>query len=112
MVCAIDLPGPNKELLKEMAGADLVILDGTFWSDREMIDLGFSNRTATEMGHWPISGQDGSLAMLRSLSRQRGRTVYSHINNTNPILDPGSPEGAAVGSAGVVIGEDGMEWTL
>ncbi len=111
-VCAIDLPGPNEELRTEMADADLVILDGTFWSDREMIEMGFSTRTATDMGHWPVSGENGSLAMLKSLSREPNRNVYSHINNTNPMLDPASPERQEVEVAGVVVGEDGMEWTI
>jgi len=43
---------------------------------------------------------------------RKGQLVYSHINNTNPILDPDSPERTEVKAAGLIIGEDGMEWTL
>ena len=60
------------------------------------------------MGHLPIS--TGSLEILRSL---RARTrVYLHINNTNPILAPDSPEHAAVLAAGILVGEDSMEFEL
>jgi len=32
-----------------------------------------------------------------------------HMNNTNPVLDPASPERAQAEAAGWTIGEDGME---
>jgi hypothetical protein len=35
-----------------------------------------------------------------------------HINNTNPILCSGSAERACVESAGIVVGEDAMEFEL
>jgi pyrroloquinoline quinone biosynthesis protein B len=110
LVVALDVPGPNETLLSEIDHADLTIIDGSFWSDTEMIDLGFSQRTATQMGHWPISGPGGSLQALSH--RKKGAVVYSHINNTNPILDPNSPERKQVETAGIVVGEDGMSWEL
>ncbi len=97
-------------LLARLARADLLLFDGTFWSDRELLDLGVSERTARQMDHLPISGDDGSLAALRQLPcRQR---VYTHINNSNPILLEDSPERRAVESAGLVVGDDGMRFTL
>jgi pyrroloquinoline quinone biosynthesis protein B len=35
-----------------------------------------------------------------------------HINNTNPILMPGSAERAAVERAGIEIAQDGLEMVL
>jgi len=35
--------------------------------------------------------------------------IYTHINNTNPMLVDHSPECALVGQAGLTIGIDGME---
>jgi pyrroloquinoline quinone biosynthesis protein B len=58
------------------------------------------------MGHLPITGEDSSLATLAALP---GRTVYIHMNNTNPILDEDSPEAARVRCAGIEIAVDGME---
>ena len=69
---------------RRLASADLVLFDGTFWTDDELIRLGIGERTAREMDHLPVSGADGSLARLGTLpARQR---VYTHINNTNPML--------------------------
>jgi pyrroloquinoline quinone biosynthesis protein B len=93
-------------LLARLAKADLLLFDGTFWTDDEMIRLGLSRRTARQMDHCPISGPDGSLARLSSLPcRHR---VYTHINNSNPILIEDSEERAAVVAAGLVVGDDGM----
>jgi pyrroloquinoline quinone biosynthesis protein B len=62
------------------------------------------------MGHVPISGAEGSLAALSRLScRQK---VYTHINNTNPMLVESSPERAAVEAAGMIVGMDGMRFEL
>ncbi len=85
-----------------------VLFDGTFWAEDELRRIDPAARTASGMGHLPISG--GSLEILRGL-RARHR-VYIHINNTNPVLAPGSPERAEVEAAGIVIGEDNMEFEL
>ena len=61
------------------------------------------------MGHMPISGPEGSLAHLSAL---RGRTLYIHMNNTNPVLDANSPETATVQRAGIEIAMDGQELAL
>jgi pyrroloquinoline quinone biosynthesis protein B len=62
------------------------------------------------MDHLPISGPGGSLALLATLPcRHR---IYTHINNTNPMLVEHSPEHAAVEQAGLAIGVDGMEITV
>jgi pyrroloquinoline quinone biosynthesis protein B len=94
-------------LLERFAPADVLLFDGTFWTDDELIALGIGSRTAREMDHLPISGPGGSLAQLATL-RCRHR-VYTHINNTNPMLVEHSPERAQVDQAGLVIGVDGME---
>jgi pyrroloquinoline quinone biosynthesis protein B len=102
--------GLDAELLGRLAAADRVLFDGTFGTDRELIELGIGERSAREMDHLPVSGPDGSLARLRTLSgRQR---VYTHINNTNPMLIETGPERREVEQAGVQIGVDGMRFTL
>jgi pyrroloquinoline quinone biosynthesis protein B len=62
------------------------------------------------MGHIPIGGRQGSLKQLAPLPV--ARKIYTHINNTNPILQKGSPECAAVRAAGVEVGRDGMEMVI
>src|SRR6185437_12539377 len=100
------LPAISKTINKFVAGCDCLLVDGTFWSEHEMIDLGLSKRTAHDMGHVPISGKDGSLEWLRTLDIPR--KIYTHINNTNPILQKNSRERRIVGQAGVEISHDGM----
>lgn len=92
------------------AGADLLCFDGTFWSDDELRGLGIDAPRAHEMGHVPLGGPDGSLERLPGIGAKR--IVLVHINNTNPILRPDSPERAQLNAAGVEIGEDGMHFTL
>ena len=65
------------------------------------------------MAHVPIGGDGGSLAELARIDGLRAaRRVYTHINNTNPVLREGSPERAAVERAGWELSYDGMEITL
>jgi pyrroloquinoline quinone biosynthesis protein B len=93
----------------ELEAADCVFLDGTFFAEDELAKLRPGAPRATEMGHAPISGPDGTLARLAAL---RGRRLYTHVNNTNPILDAGSPERRAVEAAGVEVAADGLELEL
>ncbi len=93
-----------------IARCDCVLFDGSFWSEDEMEARGVGTRTARAMGHLPIGGPDGSLARLSRLSAIR--KIYTHINNTNPILDEDSPERRAVAEAGWEVAEDGMELVL
>lgn len=94
-------------LVSLMQGADLVFLDGTCWSDDELVAQGLGAATATSMGHLPVGGPSGSLAALAGLAA--GRRVLIHLNNTNPLLDEESPERRAAEAAGWEIAEDGME---
>ncbi|HWA15624.1 MAG TPA: pyrroloquinoline quinone biosynthesis protein PqqB [Gemmatimonadales bacterium] len=102
--------GLSAALLERLSKVDLLLFDGTFWTDRELIDLGISDRTARQMDHLPVSGSDGSLALLAGLPcRQK---VYTHINNSNPMLLEQSPERRMVEAAGVHVGDDGMRFAL
>ncbi len=91
------------------AAADLVFLDGTFWSNDELIAQSIGSQRAEEMAHRPVGGPGGT---LETLSWLRGRRVFIHVNNTNPILREDSPERAAVERAGWEVAFDGMEIAL
>lgn len=93
------------DLAVRLGAADAVLFDGTLFSDDEMIASGTGAKTGRRMGHMPIDGGDGSLAALAGL---RGRRIYIHINNTNPILIEGSPERRRVEAAGWEVAKDGM----
>lgn len=104
------LPELNADLLSRFAACDLLLLDGTFWVNDELIRVMGGRRTAQRMGHVPIAGQEGSLERLRAITRPQ--KVYIHINNTNPILDEDSPERKQLITAGSSVAYDGMNFTL
>jgi pyrroloquinoline quinone biosynthesis protein B len=93
-------------LLERLDGVDLLLFDGTVWSDDEMKQTGTGRKTGARMGHVPLDGEHGSLARFRAL---KARKILIHINNTNPILQPESPERAKVLAQGWEIAADGME---
>ncbi|MDJ0786038.1 MAG: pyrroloquinoline quinone biosynthesis protein PqqB [Myxococcota bacterium] len=99
----------DEATLAELRHADLRFVDGTFWTATELLSMRPGAPDAFTMGHVPITGEGGSLELLEGMP---GRTVYIHINNTNPILDADSPEAARVRQAGITIAMDGMELEL
>ena len=94
-----------------MASADAVLVDGTFWTDDEMVALGISRKHAREIGHLPQSGAGGMIEWMAKLPAATRRLLI-HINNTNPILDDDSAERAALTRAGIEVCEDGMAISL
>jgi pyrroloquinoline quinone biosynthesis protein B len=100
----------NEGVLERTSDADLLVFDGTTFTDDEMVALGLSQKTAWRMGHMAIGGVHGSLAAFAASSARR--RIYTHINNTNPILVEGSPERRAVEAAGWEVAHDGMEISL
>jgi pyrroloquinoline quinone biosynthesis protein B len=97
------------EVRDVLSAADLVLFDGTLFTDDEMQRAGLGGKTARRMGHVPMSGPGGSLERLRDLGARR---VYFHINNSNPVLCLDSPERAMAREAGFEIARDGMEIRL
>ncbi|MGH9613150.1 MAG: pyrroloquinoline quinone biosynthesis protein PqqB [Bryobacteraceae bacterium] len=107
------LPGVghvSDELLERLEACDVVLFDGTFWSDEEPSRIPGITRTARQMGHLPVSGTGGSIERLAPL--HRARRIFIHINNTNPILDEDSAEYRRVRESGWEVAQDGMEFTL
>jgi pyrroloquinoline quinone biosynthesis protein B len=100
----------DEALVARLGATELLLFDGTFWTDDELVALGISERSARDMDHLPVSGVTGSLARLSGL--QRPQKVYTHINNTNPMLLEGSPERAIVERAGFAVGSDGMSFEV
>lgn len=91
----------------EIGGCDCLLIDGTCWRDDELVRLGLAGKTAREMGHLPIDGPDGSMTQLRSLAVRR--TIFVHINNTNPILLDDTPERHMLADSGMEVAMDGLE---
>lgn len=93
-------------VLAAMQHANCVLVDGTFWTDDEMMRRGVGKKRAADMGHLAQSGPGGMLEVLAGLPQ--ARKVLIHINNTNPILDEDSAERATLTAAGIDVAWDGM----
>jgi len=90
-----------------LAKADILMVDGTFWSENELVQLGATVRNARDMGHLPISGPSGIMEKLASYSAER--KILIHINNSNPILKKDSKERVTLKQIGIEIAYEGME---
>ena len=94
-----------------MQAADCVLVDGTLWTDDEMIVLGASKKTSRAMGHLPQTGAGGMLEWLEQLPASTSK-ILIHINNTNPILDSDSTQRKELTRRGIEVAYDGMEIDL
>ncbi len=100
----------DDNLLEQLRGAHLVLVDGTFWADDELCQHRRGTATARSMGHLPVDGAEGSLRLLRRLTD--AQIVYTHVNNTNPMLFEDAPERGYLANAGASIAHDGAEYEL
>ncbi len=95
------------QVLDYMANADVILVDGTVWTNDEMSREGISDKLASEMGHLDQSSEKGMLSLIKPL--EKPRKILIHINNTNPILDEDSPERKELDAAGIEVSYDGMD---
>ena len=110
-VYAPGLSAIDDAVWQAMQSAACVMVDGTFWTDDEMVELGISRKRARDIGHLPQSGAGGMLEWLDRLPSGT-RRILIHINNTNPILDESSAQSAELKRRGVEVAWDGMEIVL
>jgi len=110
-VYAPGLSAIDERIWSAMQSAACVLVDGTFWTDDEMIRLGISSKRARDIGHLPQDGPGGMLEWLDRLPSAT-RKILIHINNTNPILNEASAEAAELSRRGVEVAWDGMEIVL
>jgi pyrroloquinoline quinone biosynthesis protein B len=103
------VPQVDDALLSELDSCNVLLFDGTFWSDKELIvtNNATSGATAHQMGHVPVEETLVQLAGVRC-----PRKIFLHINNTNPMLDEASPQYRRVRSAGWEVAEDGWQFDL
>jgi pyrroloquinoline quinone biosynthesis protein B len=98
-VYAPGLAAWSPEFEKAIAGVDVVALDGTFFTDDEMGPA----RPASSMGHLAVREQ------LPLIETHPGpRYLFTHLNNTNPLVLPDPPELAEVVAAGADVAADGL----
>ncbi|CAA0360608.1 pyrroloquinoline quinone biosynthesis protein PqqB [Alteromonas macleodii] len=97
----------NDTVKQVMRESHCVLFDGTLWANEEMIDHGFSNKLGTDMGHMPVNGKGGAIALLNEFNVKR--KVLIHINNTNRVLDEDSSAYHSLCEQGIELAYDGME---
>jgi pyrroloquinoline quinone biosynthesis protein B len=101
------LPEVTDSIRQVYDSCDVILVDGTFWSDAELSRTHSGTPLARSIGHVPMSGEDGTIALLAGIgARER---IFVHINNTNPVLDTRGPEYKYVSDAGWQIGQDGWQ---
>jgi pyrroloquinoline quinone biosynthesis protein B len=101
------VPEVTESLRTIYSSCDVILVDGTFWSDSELNRTHSGTPLARSIGHIPMSGIDGSIALLADITTPR--KVFIHINNTNPVLDSRSAEYKSLSDAGWHIGQDGWQ---
>ncbi len=94
--------GPTLERL--VGEVDAAWIDGTFWADDEL------GRDMSEIPHPRVRETLARLAALPAPLRARVR--FTHLNHTNPLLDPASPEAQAVRAAGCAVATEGERYEL
>lgn len=107
---APSIPELTKACKRAIEASDLALVDGTFWTDSELADVAGNGKTARQIGHVPLSGENGLLDQLRGV--QGPRRALIHINNTNPALDEESAAAQAIRDAGWELAHDEMEFEL
>ncbi|WP_371316308.1 MBL fold metallo-hydrolase [Shewanella sp. NIFS-20-20] len=80
---------------------DYALLDATFYSADEL-----KGRTMADVPH-PLVIE--SMSRLKNLAEdQKQKIIFIHLNHTNPLLKPSSPESLAVTAAGFRIANEGL----
>jgi pyrroloquinoline quinone biosynthesis protein B len=107
---APNLPGSGESWKHYVRKSELAMLDATFWMDDELVRVRAGGKSAREMGHLPLSGENGLVEQMQDA--QTVRRVLIHLNNTNPAVDEESAANRALRDAGWEIAYDGMEIDL
>ena len=103
------LAGVGPAEMEWMRDAECLLVDGTFWTEDEMVTAGLGTKRAADMGHLPQTAADGAQNMIDVLAACRGAQKWLiHINNSNPILDDDGAERARLAAAGIGVAHDGL----
>jgi pyrroloquinoline quinone biosynthesis protein B len=82
-----------------LAGVDVALLDGTFFSLDEL-----PGRAVEEVPHPLVTT---TMDRLEPWVRAGGRVVFTHLNHSNPAVDPDSDAAARIRARGFEIARDG-----
>ena len=94
----------NDDIKGILSQVDIVLIDGTCWTNNELIDIGVSKSNAVSMGHKP---QTDMIHVFKEFPKLR--KILIHINNTNPICDKTTKEYAKLIKNNIEVSEDDMD---
>jgi pyrroloquinoline quinone biosynthesis protein B len=83
-------------------GADIVLLDGTFWSADEL-------PRQDAVPHPPVAE---TLERLGAWRKGDPRVVFIHLNHTNPLCNPDSGASAELARSGWEVGREGQTFSI
>ena len=83
---------------------DVAMLDATFYSAEEV-----GGREQEQIPHPLVTD---TMRRLEPVARAGRTIVLTHLNNSNPVLDEGSPERNRVLDAGFLIARAGQRYGL
>ena len=92
-------------LLTVLDGVDVLLVDGTFYSSAEL-----PGRAVSSIGH-PLITDTMDLLQDR-VSAGKLKVYFTHLNHSNPVLDPASPERRAVESRGFHVAAELQRFPL
>ncbi|HJM55989.1 MAG TPA: MBL fold metallo-hydrolase [Planctomycetota bacterium] len=88
-----------------LAEYDSVLVDGTFFDGDEL-----PGRDMSKIPHPPIASTLEAIEDLPGI--ERSKVIFFHLNHSNPVLDPDSPQSARVRASGARVAWDGMHIEL
>ena len=100
----------TRALLSAFQKAEIILFDGTLYTDDELQTLRIGQATAADMGHVPMAGPEGTAVWLAQLPASIKH--YVHLNNTNPVLSETSSARAELRELGLGIAEEPWEVEL
>ena len=92
-----------------IASVQVAFVDGTFYTADELVAQHLLPKRAESLGHQSVAGEAGTLERLRGIGT---RVIFTHLNNSNPMLEPSSAASQEIREAGAEIAYDGMELLL
>ncbi len=93
---APDLDSVTPDVIGQIRAADIAILDGTFFRRGEL-----SRTDASAVPHPAIADT------MSAVSRIDTKVLFTHLNHTNPGLDPDSRESRAIRAVGMRVAREG-----
>jgi len=94
----------DRDIVEEVAAVDVAFVDATFFDDGEL------DRDMSLIPHPRVT--DTVRRFVDRAPELASRLRLVHLNHTNPVLRPGSPERAFVEAAGVSLARVGERVTL